>query len=297
MSIEIRDEWKAAPDPTGSHTTVGQLLERIAKLHQRMKDKGYPCPEILTTKAASNPVVLPPLAHVAKTPIILSAAGQTVGAYDLAKVGTWLTTNAVTLPLNVTKIGTLSATDQLPIQLESGFVPSSKIANAPSAPDVYFTSIDGQNAKLVDSKDQIVVRFKQDTADILDPERISAAIRSLSTAKLQSKLIIMLLPQNKPQQKNYLDRLRLSSVRIVSLVRQFAKGGIPYDQIVITAGDQQTPISIPTLQDDEILVKMVGGAPSAFEGLSVDALKPTYATVAAKKNLELYEAMTRNVRQ
>jgi hypothetical protein len=153
------------------------------------------------------------------------------------------------------------------------------------------------NAKLVDSKDQIVVRFKQDTADILDPERISAGIRSLSTAKLQSKLIIMLLPQNKPQQKNYLDRLRLSSVRIVSLVRQFAKGGIPYNQIVITAGDQQTPISIPTLQDDEILVKMVGGAPGAFEGLSVDALKPTYATVAAKKNLELYEAMTRNVRQ
>jgi hypothetical protein len=49
MSIEIRDEWKAAPDPTGSHTTVGQLLERIAKLHQRMKDKGYPCPRCPST--------------------------------------------------------------------------------------------------------------------------------------------------------------------------------------------------------------------------------------------------------
>ncbi|WP_338832619.1 caspase family protein [Bradyrhizobium sp. 27S5] len=291
MAIEIKDEWKAAPDPIGSHTTVAQMLERIARLLQRMKDKGYPCPDILSTKAASAPVTLPPLAHVAKTAVVLSAAGQTAGSYDLAKVGTWLTTNSVSLPLNVTKAGTFATIARAPVKLESAFVSASKITAAPAASDVYFTPIDGDNARLVDTKDQIVVRFMTGGSDLIDPDKVVAAIKKVSNGP--TKLVFVILPPNKPSDKNYLDRLRLSSVRALSVVRQITKAGIPYGQIVAPGEDQQASIQIYTLQADEALIKIVGTSSTSFDALGKDSLNPTAATGAAKQNLDIYETMTR----
>jgi hypothetical protein len=295
-SVDIRDQWKAAPDPVGSHTTVSQLLDRIEKLHQRMKDKGSPCPDILATRAEAGPLVLPPLAHVATTPIILSNAGEFADSFDLAKVGTWLTTNAVPLFFNLTKTGSFTASDHAAVQLNSAFVPSSKVTITPSTSDVYFTPIDGRNAKLVDTKDQVVARFKQGTADIVDPDKINSTIKNLKGSKLSSKLVVLLLPQNKPQERNYLDRLRLKSVRIVSLLKQIVKAGISYDRILIPSTDQDSPISISTIQQDEILVKFVGGPTPSFETLSVDSMKPSFVPTGAKENLEGYEAMTRYIK-
>jgi hypothetical protein len=292
MAIDIRDEWKAAPDPAGSKTTVAQLLDRIGKLLQKMKDKGFPCPDILLTKNASSAVTLPPLAHVAKTSVVLSAAGQTTASsYDLAKAGTWLATNSVSLPINVTKAGTFATIAGLPAQLDSAFVSSSKVAAAPAASDVYFTPIDRGNAKLVNTKDQIVVRFQPGEADIMDPDKVVGAIKRAS--KSATKLVFILLPPNKPREKNYLDRLRLSSVRELSVIRQIVRAGIPYGQIIAPGADQQPPIEISTLLADEALIKVVGTSSPAFEALGVDTLNPTSATGAAKHNLEVYETMTK----
>ena len=274
MAIEIRDDWKAAPDPAGSHVTVALLLKRIDKLLKKMKDKGYTCPDILVTSATPNyPLTLPPLAHVAKTAVVLSSAGQAVGqpasSFDLAKAGTWLTTNSASFFVNKTKAGTFAATVRLPIQLESGFVSSSKVPVAPATSDVYFTPIDHDNAKLVDTKDQIVVRFPPGEADVIDPEKLVAAIKKAH--KIATNLVFILLPSNSPQDKSYLDRLRLGSVRVLSIVNEIVKAGVPYGQIVAPAADQQAPIEISTIRVDEALIKIVGTSSTTFEALSIDS--------------------------
>jgi hypothetical protein len=293
-SVEIRDEWKAAAEPVGSHFTVNQLLDHIAILHQKMRTKGSPCPDILLTRAEASPIVVPPLAHVSRTPVILSSTGENENSFQKAKIGTWLATNAVPLSFNRTKTGSLAMTEQTAIELDSAFVPSSKVPKAIANADVYFTTINNKNAKLVDTKDQIVIKFKEGTAEIVDPEKIATIIKSLKSPSSPSRFALLILPQLKPATPNYLSRLRLTSVRIIAALKQIVKAGIRYDQIVMPSVDQTSPISLATIQPDEILVKFGGGLTPSFDTLSVEAMKPSRTVTGAKQKLELYEALTRD---
>ncbi|MGY4399241.1 caspase family protein [Bradyrhizobium sp. USDA 3315] len=292
MAIQIRDDWKAAADPVGSQTTVSQLEERIERLLQTMKDKGSPCPDILSKREASNPVTLPPLAHVAKTSIPVSAAGAPPNyvSDDRAKAGTWFTTNSVSLPIDVTKAGTFATISEFPIQLDSGFVSSSKVQKPASKSDIYFTPIDSGTAKLVDTKDQVVVHFRPSDAGIIEPEKLVASIKK--TLKPTTKLVFILLPTNDARERNYLDRLRLGSLRILGIVGELAKAGVAYNQIVTPGRDQQTPIEVSTLQADEALIKVVGSTPLSFEGFKMESLSPARVTRGTKQKLDLYETST-----
>ncbi|MGV7219057.1 caspase family protein [Bradyrhizobium sp. UFLA05-112] len=292
VALQIREDWKAAADPVGSKTTVSQLEARIEKLLQRMKDKGSPCPEILSTKEAANPIVLPPLAHVTKTSIPISAAGAPPNyvSDDHAKAGTWFTTNSVSLPIDVTQAGTFATVSKFPIQLDSGFVSSSKVQKPASKPDIYFTPIDSDTAKLVDTKDQVVVRFRSDAVEIVEPAKLLASIKK--TLKPTTKLVFVLLPTNDVRERNYLDRLRLGSLRMLEIVGELTKAGVSYRQIVTPGRDQQSPIEVSTLQADEALIKVVGSTPLSFEGFKMESLSPARVTQGTKKKLDVYETST-----
>ncbi|WP_128971588.1 caspase family protein [Bradyrhizobium tropiciagri] len=296
MAIQLRDDWKAAADPAGAQTTVAQLEQRIEKLLQTMKDKGSPCPDILSLKEASAPITLPPLAHIAKTSIPISAAGSPpnyVGE-DHAKPGTWLTTNSVALPIDVTQAGTFATISKFPIQLDSGFVSSSKVQKPVSKSDIYFTPIDGDTAKLVDTKDQVVVRFRPGAAEIIEPAKLVSAIKK--TLKPTTKLVFILLPTNDAREKNYLDHLRLGSLRMLRVVAALAKAGVTYGQIVTPASDQ-APIEVATLQADEALIKVVGSSPLSFEGFTIESLSPARVTGGTKQKLDLYEGTTKFLKE
>jgi hypothetical protein len=297
MAIQIKDDWKAAADLVGSQTTVSQLEGRIEKLLQTMKDKGSPCPDILSTKEAWNSVTLPPLAHIAKASIPISAAGAPpnyVGE-DRAKAGTWLTTNSVSLPIDITQAGTFATISNFPIQLDSGFVSSSKVQKPTSKSDIYFTPIDADTAKLVDTKDQVVVRFLPSESGIVEPAKLVSAIKK--TLKPSTKLVFILLPTNDAREKNYLDRLRLSSLRMLAIVGELTKAGVAYSQIVTPGSDQQTPIEVSTLQSDEALIKVVGSSPLSFEGFKVESLSPSRVTGGTKQKLDFYETTTKFLKE
>ncbi len=289
-SIQIRDNWKAAAEPTGSRVTIAQLLDRIERLQQKIRAKGSPCSEILRAAAETSAIVMPPLVHVTKAPTILSSTGDSENSFQKAKIGTWIATNAVQMSFSKTK-STNVAVAYEPTELDNAFVPSSKVPKGIATSDVYFTAINNKNAKLIDTKDQIVISFKEGTVDVIDPEKIGTTVKNLKNAS--TKYAFLILPQLKPLEPNYLARVRLASVRIVAVLKQLAKAGIRYDQIVQPNLDQDSPISISTIQPDNILVKFSGGIAPPFDTLSVEALKPSGAATGAKQNLEIYEALTK----
>lgn len=297
MALQIREDWKAAADPVGSHTTVSQLEERLEKLLQTMKEKGFPCPEILSTKEAWDSITLPPLAHIAKTSIPISAAGtqSNYTGSDHAKAGTWLATNSVSLPVDITQAGTFATITSFPVQLDSGFVSSSKVQRPVSKSDIYFTPIDFDKAKLVDTKDQVVVRFVPDGSTIVQPEKLIDAVKK--TIKPSTKFVFILFPTNRAREKDYLERLRMNSLRMLVVVKELTKAGVAYAQIVTPANDQQSPIEVTTLQANEALIKVVGSTPISFEGFKVESLSPSKVTIGAKQKLDFYEATTKFLKE
>ena len=282
-------DWSSAPNPDGLNT-VDELLDLIKDLYKKIESLGYDCDQLRSKQMVASQF-LPPVSYVAKSQVTLTSAKNFPEAIEFAEPGRWLSTNAVSLPLEVTKGGTYSIPNRVPVDLNNAFALPRKVS---ISKNVYFTEIGRSNLKLDNTKDQIVVQFNANTSDIIDLEGFEAKVRNLNFSNSGTSLVILILAPHNPHEKNHLNWLRMSQNRLLAIVSRLAKAGIPYEKIVAPDPDKPTPISISTLQDNEVLMKITGFSFGALELLSPNSLKPDHVPDSAKESLKLYEASTRN---
>jgi hypothetical protein len=255
VSIATKTLWSSAPEPAASAgITVAALLERIAKLHERMLALGFDGPDGLKSTAVwERSLVLPPLVHVAKKPFVVRKGGPAVGEYQTVQMGDWAATSALTLKLD-------SARNQLvydpalePSTLRELYLPTKGKAIGGVA-GVFTGRLHADTASLVNAPDQLVMRFEPDSLALVFRTQVRDQLRVLKDGPKGSSFIII-LPSSRQGPSVSLDSKRLTQSRLNNAVAELVAQGIAPGSVVLPNLDEDTPVVLETLEDTEILIK------------------------------------------
>jgi hypothetical protein len=275
-------EWITAPDEqVGSRFTVRMLIERLVRLKRQIENLHYQCNENTVTAGTPGSYTVPPIVHVNIKPVMLNSANATSESPVSTASGTWLATNTAVIGLN-TPANSGQRTELS--HLATGFT-TSRIANTDNSHEtILFAGISSTNAEIIDTKDQYVVKFRQDSAEIVDHGDTVDHIDKIKSDGNAKFVLIAPIGASVSQR-------RLQSLRVITTSMTMVYSGVKADQIILPSGEIRDAIQLFTLRDDEILIKKIADPGLQVYQLNGDNLrsdpKPEFA-----RSLRYYKEQT-----
>jgi hypothetical protein len=296
---DIRVPASTSPEhPTGAHFSATEVLQYIDRLQVKMTGAGYSCQQI-EAKAETQPApdgteafTVPPIVHVAAKSVVAKTVGYDANLIKFTdgsiKKGSWLATNSTPFEIGSTSEGRYVVEKTAQADLSVGFttpVVGSVQVNA-KEPAVFSIPINSSNVTPVVTKDQVLFRFGATSPNLDELERTRKDLAILKRSSPDSRLLLILPPVNGD---GGLEKARLRTLRVISVLAELNQEGIPLQRIIIPPDTQSQLIKLSSLDQNQMLLKVVVKNQSYLDQLTPDALRSSYHAPLSNSALVMYK--------
>lgn len=279
IATYVRGLWGKSAQRTLFGKTVEDLLTAIAALQAKIKQKGVSCGEVIGMNTVTRySVFIPPLVHSVVLKKMLPGV-QSKAKYS-ANQGTWLATAGQKMTMAVDASGTVRVANLETPKLQDFFSaateddPKVKLGGDRSKNEliVFKTPLDRKIAAPAQTGDQVIVTFHREKPEIVDPTEFSRQLNDLTSLLQWHNQVFLMFPKG----PSGLPGKRLAFARTGAIYQRLVEAGVPEQSLVWPDFSGLGPATLATLNDDEILIKIVDSMPTTL--LANEALWSTAVT-------------------
>ncbi len=298
LIAEIRVPASTGPEhPAGAHFSATEVLRYIDRLQSKMTSAGYSCPQVETK--AETPTIpeetetftVPPIVHVATKSAVAKTVGYNSDLVKLAgssiKKGSWIATNSTPFEIGSTAGGyVLEKTAQANLSVGYTTPAIGSVQLNAKEPVIFSIPISPTNMAPIFTKDQVLFHFGKASPDLDELERTRSDLSVLKRSSPNSRFLLILPQVNGDGQ---LEKARIRTLKVISVLAELNQQGIPFQRVIIPPDNQKQLIKLSSLDQDQMLLKVVVKNQSYLDQLAPDALQSSYHAPLSKGALVMYK--------